>query len=395
MAKKKQSTRRSKAAVGLVVGTTKGVFLLEASRSRRGWTQRAPALLGSKVFDARADPRRPEHMLATVSGGHLGPTVFRSTNRGRTWTEAKSPPRFGTSKSKKPTKRGGTRGHTVAVNFYLAPGHSDEEGTWYLGTAPQGLFRSEDGGDTWSEVEGWGHHPKWHSWTKGGADASPDGAFLHSIQVDPRDAKHLFVNLSMGGTFESLDAGASWSPLNAGVAMDFFPGEPPEFGHDPHSMVQHPGDPDRLYQQNHCGIYRLDRALGTTWRRIGERMPKSIGDIGFPMVPHPTDPERVWVFPMDGTELWPRTSKQGKPAVYATTNGGKRWQRLDAGFPERDAWWTVLRQAMCADDRARGTGLYLGTTSGEVWASRDEGQSFACIARHLPRVQSVRFVRWS
>lgn len=387
--------RKPRPVVGLLIGTTKGGFILDGSKTRRGWTQRGPFLLGARVFDVCADPRDPRVVLATTSGGHLGPTVHRSTNRGRTWSEVARPPRFRTTKTNKPTKRGGTRGRAVEINFFLAPGHADEPGVWYLGTAPQALFRSDDDGDTWSEVRGWNHNPNWHAWTKGGTDASPDGAFLHSIQVDPRDASHMFVNLSMGGTFESFNRGQTWEPLNKGVAMDFNPEEGLEFGHDPHSMLMHPGDPEQLYQQNHCGIYHLDRSRGETWERIGNRMPKSIGDIGFPMVAHPTDPERVWVFPMDGTSLWPRTSKGGRPAVYETQNGGRRWIRRDAGFPDRDAWWTVLRQSMCADDVARNTGLYLGTTSGEVWASRDGADSFQLLTRNLPRIQSVRFIRWS
>lgn len=385
---------KSQPAYGLFLGTAKGIFVLEASASRRSWKQRGPYLLGSKVYDVCADPRDPKRLVATVSGGHLGPTVFHSKNKGRTWTESSHPPRFSKAKGKRPTVRGGTRGHAVKVNFFLTPGHADETGTWYLGTAPQALFRSTDGGDTWSEVTGFGHGRNWHAWTMGGKDESPEGALLHSIRVDPRDARHLYVSLSMGGTFESVDKGKSWRPLNKGVVMDYSSTPDADYGHDPHLMIIHPGDPDRLYQQNHCGIYHLDRRDGDTWKRIGARMPKAIGDIGFPMVPHPTDPDRVWVFPMDGTALWPRTPKKGRPAVYETQNGGKRWIRRDSGLPAESAWWTVLRQAMCADDRAKNTGLYLGTTSGEVWGSRDGGETYSCLTRHLPRIHSVRIVRW-
>jgi photosystem II stability/assembly factor-like uncharacterized protein len=148
-----------------------------------------------------------------------------------------------------------------------------------------------------------------------------------------------------------------------------------------------PSDPDRLYQQNHCGIYRLDRP-SHEWTRIGKSMPKSVGDIGFPMVVHPRDADTAWVFPMDGTAVWPRTSPDGKPAAYVTRNGGKTWQRLDAGLPKNQAWWTVKRQAMTADARDP-VGLYLGTTSGELWISRDEGRRWACIARHLPEIYAV------
>ncbi len=164
----------------------------------------------------------------------------------------------------------------------------------------------------------------------------------------------------------------------------------PRFGHDPHAMIVHPADPDRLYQQNHCGIYRLDRKRGERWRRIGKRMPKSIGDIGFPIVGHPTDRDVVWVWPMDGTQLWPRTCPDGKPAVYRTDDGGKTWRRFDRGLPRARAWLTVFRQAFACDLEPRRPGLFFGTTSGSVWASFDEGESWACIAEHLPRIFSVR-----
>jgi photosystem II stability/assembly factor-like uncharacterized protein len=148
-----------------------------------------------------------------------------------------------------------------------------------------------------------------------------------------------------------------------------------------------PGNPDRIYQQNHCGIYRVDRP-SDTWVRVGKSMPKKVGDIGFPLVLHPRDDDTAWVFPMDGTRVWPRTSPDGKPAVYATRNGGKTWQRLDAGLPETQAWWTVKRQSMAAD-ASDPVGLYFGTTSGELWLSRDEGRRWHCIARHLPEIYAV------
>jgi hypothetical protein len=142
-----------------------------------------------------------------------------------------------------------------------------------------------------------------------------------------------------------------------------------------------------LYQQNHCGIYRLDRP-SEQWQRIGKNMPKRIGDIGFPLVVHPRDAATAWVFPMDGATVWPRTCVGGIPCAYVTRDGGKRWRRLDAGLPKSQAWWTVKRQAMTAD-AGDPVGLYFGTTSGELWMSRDAGKRWACIARHLPEIYAV------
>jgi hypothetical protein len=184
-----------------------------------------------------------------------------------------------------------------------------------------------------------------------------------------------------------VDAGGDWKPLNKGVRADFLPDPNPEYGHDPHCMRFAAGHPDRLYQQNHCGIFRIDRP-NDRWQEIGATMPKSVGYVGFPMVVHPRDPDTLWVFPMDGTTVWPRTSPGGRPAVYRSRDGGGSWKRLDQGLPKTQAWWTVKRQAMTADARDP-AGLYLGTTSGEVWGSRDEGRTFRCLARHLPHIYSV------
>jgi hypothetical protein len=375
----------------LLVGTAKGGFLLADQGGRRKWELRGPFHLGQKVHDFRADPRDGRTLLLTATGGHLGPTVYRSTSGGRTWSEAQTPPRFGRlGRGKAKARATGSRGFAVDKNFFLAPGPAEEAGTWYCGTSPSGLFRSEDGGATWKGVAGFNERPEWWDWTNGGAPGSPEGALLHSIVVDPRDAEHLFVSMSSGGTFESFDGGRHWQPLNKGVAADFLPVKEPEYGHDPHCMIQHPGDPDRLYQQNHCGIYRLDRGHTDTWERIGRAMPKPVGDIGFPMVPHPTDPDTVWVFPMDGTALWPRTSPGARPAVYRTRDGGRKWERLDGGLPRENAWLTVYRQAMCADDDARATGLWFGTTNGQIFGSRDGGERWDVVVEHLPRIFSVR-----
>ncbi len=179
-------------------------------------------------------------------------------------------------------------------------------------------------------MAGFNDHPMRPQWAPG--LGTPGGELLHSVIVDPRDPKHLYLGISIGGVFESTDGGRDWAPLNDGVAADFLPDPNVPFGHDPHSVVLHPAQPDRLYQQNHCGIYRIDRPA-RRWTRIGEAMPRKIGDIGFPIVLDPVDPDTAWVFPMDGTTVWPRTSVGGKPAVYVTRDAGRSWRRQDRGLP--------------------------------------------------------------
>ena len=364
----------------VLVGTRKGLFVLESDRRRRAWRMDGPHFLGQVVNHAVLDPRDGRTMLAAVRAGHLGPTVFRSTDRGRTWKEAARPPAF-------PKAREGEAGETVSHVFWLAPGHASEPGRWYAGTSPQALFASDDGGRTWQGVEGFNAHPERRQWIGSLQEAPPDGGTMHSINVDPHDARHLYVGLSAGGVFESRDRGASWTPLNRDCAADFLPDPQAPYGHDPHCLRVHPVARDVVYQQNHCGIYRLDRR-GDRWVRIGKAMPKDIGDIGFPLVLHPRDPKTLWVFPMDGTTVWPRTPIGGKPAVYRSRDAGASWRRLDKGLPAAQAWFTVKRQAM-AGDTLDPVGLYFGTTGGEVWASFDEGEQWHCLCLHLPHVYSV------
>jgi len=361
----------------LLVGTRKGAWILSSDSARRSWTARGPMFLGHIAQHMVLDPRDRTTMLLATRTGHLGPTVFRSADLGRTWDEASRPPAFAA---------GDRLERSLNAVFWLTPGHASEPGAWYAGGSPQGLFRSDDGGDTWEPVEGWNDHAQWETWAEWPDEGTPDGSMLHSVIVDPRDPAHLYIGLSGGGVFESVDAGRDWQPLNAGSVATFLPDPHAEFGHDPHCIRLHPLRPDRLYQQNHCGIYRMERA-DARWERIGDNMPRDVGDIGFPIELHPRDPDTAWVFPMDGTDVWPRTSPDGRPAVYVTRDAGMSWARCDRGLPGH-AWFTVKRQAMTVDARDP-VGVYFGTTSGEVWASADEGVSWACIADHLPEIYSV------
>jgi len=306
------------ATVTLWVGTRKGAFALRADSSRRSWQLSGPLFLGHVIHHVVQDPRAPRALLMAAKTGHLGPTVYRSLDRGRKWQEVPAPPAF-------PKAGPDQVARAVERVFWLTPGHSAQPGVWYAGTSPAGLFRSDDG--------------------------------------------------------------QSWAPLNEGVAADFLPDPTVAFGHDPHCVTLHPLRPDRLYQQNHCGVYRLDRPA-RRWQRIGMKMPAKVGDIGFPILLHPREPDTAWVVPMDGTRVWPRTSVGGRPAVYETRNGGASWRRRDRGLPRSRAWFTVLRQALCGDNQPR-PGLYFGTTGGEIWASTNTGGSWRCIAQRLPEIYSV------
>ncbi len=374
------ATKTNPTRLVLLVATRKGAWLFHGDAKRKTWQADGPHFLGHTVTHLQLDPRDGRTLLAAAKTGHLGPTVFRSTNLGRTWKEAAKPPAFANASKELP-------GRSVDHTFWLTPGHPSERGSWYAGTSPQGLFRSEDGGDTWTPLPAVNEDPRFREWMGSAQDGTPDGPKLHSIIVDPRDPKHLMFGMSGGGVHESRDGGQSWAPVVKGMeVVEGFDPTSITF-HDPHCLRQSPADPDRIYQQNHCGIYRLDRP-GDTWQRIGRKMPKRVGDIGFPMVVHPHDADTCWVFPMNGTTVWPRTAPDGKPAAYVTRNGGKTWQRLDQGLPAEQAWWTIKRQAMTVDAQPV-PALYLGNTGGELWIGHDEGARWVNLARHLPEIYAV------
>ncbi|MHA2098561.1 MAG: glycosyl hydrolase [Candidatus Kariarchaeaceae archaeon] len=365
-------------ATRLCIGTKKGAFILNGNDERTNWDISDPFYFGNIIYHFVPDPRKPSRMLIAATTGHLGPTIFISNNGGQTWNESSQPPAFTDNKQ------------SVKFIFWLTPGHSDEPDVWYAGTSPQGLFKSEDGGLTWIEVLDFSNHSLIKDITKDN-QGTPIGPLLHSINVDPRDKNHICLAMSSGGFIETKDGGSNWRAFNKNVLADFLPDPYPEWGHCVHNMQLHPKNPDIVYQQGHCGVYKVNLASDEEWTRIGNNLPEEIGDIGFPLILHPRDENTAWVIPMDGSDVWPRTSVDGKPALYKTSDGGETWIRQDNGLPPKNAWFTVMRQATSHDGKDQ-LGLYLGNKAGEVWASRDEGNSWKCIARNLPEVYSIEVI---
>ena len=194
----------------LLIGTRKGAFILRGDRARRSWTLSPPTFLGQIVHHLILDPRDRRTMLMAARTGHLGPTVFRSTDRGKTWKESKVPPAF-------PKAPDGEKGRVVDHVFWLTPGHTSEPDVWYAGTSPQGLFRSDDGGITWKPFPYINDDPQYREWMGTVQDGTPDGPKLHSIIVDPRNPRHLYFAMSGGGVHESVDGGKTFTTLVQGM----------------------------------------------------------------------------------------------------------------------------------------------------------------------------------
>jgi len=256
----------------------------------------------------------------------------------------------------------------------VTPAH----GALYAGVEPAGLFRSDDRGQTWSHVAGLREHPSTPEWQPGNG-----GLCLHSIVPHPTDADRMWVGISAVGAFETTDGGTTWETRNRGVRADFVPGDPPEFGQCVHKMGLHPAHPDVLYQQNHCGVYRSDDG-GRQWTEITPGLPSQFG---FPMAIHPHDPSTIYVIPLNGDDKG-RHMIDGHTQVWRSRDRGESWQSLDNGLPKRDAYLGVLREAM-ATDPLQPTGIYFGTSTGQVFGSADEGESWQLIADFLPPIWSV------
>ena len=354
----------------VLAGTRKGLFLLKSDEDRRRWEVEGPLLTGWEVFHAVLD-RRDGALYAAANSPVYGPTVQRSTDLGRSWERAEQ------------LALPEESGLTLEKVWHVEPGPESEPDTLWLGAAPGVLFRSGDGGREWKPVEGLLEHPTRDRWNPGAG-----GMCCHSIQLDPSDRDRMYVGISAAGVFRTDDGGKTWTPANKGTAADFLPDPFPELGQCVHKLLLHPARPDRLWQQNHCGVYRSDDR-GESWERLeGNGLPSGFG---FPLALHPRDPDSAWVVPEEGAEN--RLTSDGRLGVYRTRDGGQSWELCTNGLPE-PAWVVVLREGM-AFDRLDPAGIYLGTQSGSVFVSPSEGEDWVEAASHLPPVLSVEVGEWS
>jgi hypothetical protein len=371
-------------AVQLLVGTPKGAFILDSDERRTDWALRGPLCEGWPIHDLIVEPKSGA-ILAAGGSPWYGPAVWRSDDDGATWTHSSAGLSYGDG-GEGTGGGGGDAGAdgsgdappiTTIWSLAVAP-----DGAILAGVEPAGLFRSEDGGATWSHVSGLRDHPSRPGWQPGAG-----GLIAHTIIPHPTDPDRAWVGISAVGVFETRDRGKTWEARNQGVRADFIPGPSPETGQCVHKFAMAAGEPETLYQQNHCGQYRSTDG-GATWTDLSANGLPS--QFGFPLVTHPRDPKTFWVIPLKPPEEG-RYLPDAKGAVWRTQDRGETWTRGFEGLPQHDAFLSVLREAM-ARDTLEPAGVSFGTKTGQLWHSADEGDHWNLVTGNLPEIWAVEAV---
>ena len=353
----------------LAIGTRKGLWLAHSDDDRKTWTVDPPHLLGEEVAAVAVDTRRePVRILAGAQTEHWGPTVRWSDDLGGTWQESDHAAIAFPEDT----------GEALARVWQLRPDSAARPGVVWAGAEPHSLWRSEDGGEHFDLVRGLYDHPHRPHW-----EAGNGGAAIHTVLPDP-GSDRVVVAMSTGGVYVSEDGRHDWQPRNKGIGADFLPGPDPEYGQCVHKVAIDASGPDRMYAQNHGGVYRTDDA-GGSWTSIAYGLPS---DFGFVAMTSPRTAGTAWVVPIAATLA--RLPVDNNLRVHRTTDAGQTWTEQGNGLPDA-AYNTVLRDAACVDG-GYPTGLYLGTRDGSVFASADEGESFQLVASGLPDVLVVRAV---
>ncbi len=352
----------------LAIGTKKGLWLAE-STDREDWTLNGPHFLNLEVSSVAIDTREGRtRILAGVNDWHWGPSVLYSDDLGATWSE----PEAGAIKFPTDTDT------ALARIWHLRPDTADRPGVVWAGCEPISVFKSTDSGEHFELNRGLWDHSHRSQWGAGFG-----GAAVHSIVPHAQDENTIHAAMSTGGVYRSTDGGTTWEPRNNGISAYFMPDPLPEFGQCVHHITADAADANRLYAQNHHGVYRSDDA-GDHWTSIAKGLPS---DFGFVFLSHPRTGGTVWTIPLKADSQ--RIPVDGRLSAFRSTDAGESWSEQHEGLPDVD-YNAVLRDAAAVDDHPGSVGVYFGTRGGEVFASNDEGAYFATVAERLPDVLSVR-----
>jgi hypothetical protein len=362
--------------IRVLVGTRKGGFIMSSDDKRRKWEVSGPHFAGWEIYHMTGSPVAPNRLYASQSSGWFGQIIQRSDDGGKTWEPVGNEFAYEGETGTHQWYDGTQHPWEFKRVWHLEPSITETD-TVYAGVEDAALFRSVDGGKSWTELPGL-RRVKGDLWAPGAG-----GMGLHTIVLDPNDPQRITIAISAAGVFRTDDGGQTWRSSNGGLTSPYeLPDPEAEVGHCVHRIAVHPSQPDVMFMQKHWDVMRSDNG-GANWREVSGNLPS---DFGFPIAVHSHEPETIYVVPIKSdSEHYP---PEGKLRVYRSRSGGNDWEALTKGLPQHDCYVNILRDAM-AVDQLDPCGIYFGTTGGQVYASADEGDSWEAIVRDLPAVLSV------
>jgi hypothetical protein len=362
--------------VRLLVGTRKGAFILTSDGKREQWDVSGPHFAGWEIYHLKGSPADPNRLYASQSSGWFGQVIQRSNDGGKTWATVDNKFEYDGVPGTHQWYDGTPHPWEFKRVWHLEPSLTDPE-VVYAGVEDAGLFKTNDGGQSWQELPGLRCHGSGAHWQPGAG-----GLCLHTILLDPGNADRMFIAISAAGAFRTDDHAKTWRPINKGLKSQGIPDPDAEVGHCVHHIAMHRARPQVLFMQKHWDVMRSVDA-GDSWQEVSGNLPT---DFGFAIDVHAHEPETIYVVPIKSdSEHYP---PDGKLRVYRSRTGGDEWEALTTGLPQRDCYVNVLRDAMSVD-ALDSCGIYFGTTGGQVYGSADGGNSWAPIVRDLPAVLSV------
>ncbi|MGC2763931.1 MAG: hypothetical protein WB607_00375 [Candidatus Acidiferrum sp.] len=362
--------------VRVLVGTKKGAFILTSDGKRDEWEIDGPHFAGWEIYHMKGSPADAKRLYASQTSGWFGQLIQRSNDGGKTWEPMDNKFVYDGVAGTHQWYDGTAHPWEFKRVWHLEPALDDPD-TVYAGVEDAALFQTKDGGKSWTEMSGLRKHGSGPRWQPGAG-----GMCLHSIILDPKNPKRIYIAISAAGAFRSDDGGENWKPINKGLYSKYIPDPTADVGHCVHHIAMHPSRPGVLFMQKHWDVMRSDNA-GDSWNKISGNLPT---DFGFVIDVHAHEPETVYVVPIKSdSEHFPM---DGKLRVYRSRKGGNEWEELGKGLPPKDCYVNVLRDAMAVDKLDR-CGVYFGTTGGQVYVSADAGDTWTAAARDLPGVLSI------